>query len=118
MSVVTGITLQFSVAEEFSELNGEKDVFTLVEEINEWLAHRNFGPLASVEDAYGGNKHPQFCVCGGGYNYFPDDEFCSFVLSRPWGYPKDVILLVKHEDDPIKIMQPTSGECISSAPLK
>ncbi len=106
MSVVTGITLQFSCAEDFVEREAAPDLYPIVGEINKWLSDKGFLPLISVEMAYGGNKHPQFCVYGGGYNYFPDDEFSGLVKSVGWRCPDDVILLLKHEDDPIQIICP------------
>jgi len=106
MSTVTGITLQFSCAEDYVERISQSDLYPIIDEINKWLGKNGFGPLCSVEDAYGGNRHPQFCVYGGGYNSLPDDDFVAMVTTRAWRYPEDVILLLKHEDDPIKIIQP------------
>jgi hypothetical protein len=86
MSVVSGVTLQISVGEQSIEQDDGSDVFLNITKINEWLGERHFGPLVSVEDHYGGSKHPQVAVFGAGYNHFmPRDEFIGLVESRQRG---------------------------------
>ena len=54
----------------------------------------------------GGSKHPQVDVFGGGFNYFPNDEFAAFVLSLPWQCQENVALLVNPENGPTKVFRP------------
>lgn len=80
MSVVSGITLHTSSAD---------DERSLIDAVQRWLLERHFGPLVSlvsVEDKYGGSKHPQVSIWGAGYNYFStfESEFAKFVVALPW----------------------------------
>jgi hypothetical protein len=106
MSVVSGVTLQISVSEEYTERDAGPDVYALVVKINDWLKERNFGPLESVEGHYGGSKHPQVAVFGAGYNYFPEDDFAGFVTSLNWNLPECVVLLVNPEEGSTKVVRP------------
>lgn len=105
MSIVSGVTLHMSAAEKSFEQDG-KDVVHVVDKINGWLAEQHFGQLVSVEGHYGGNKHPQVLVYGGGYNYFPEDEFAKFVLSLVWDEPEEAVLLIQPDEGPTKIYRP------------
>ncbi|MER9116698.1 hypothetical protein NKH93_08745 [Mesorhizobium sp. M0954] len=78
MSVVSGVVLYTSSAEDRSSPNGLPILF---ESIQEWLAERApFQQLNSVEDSFGGSKHPQMFVAGGG-NAIPTGEG-SYVFAR------------------------------------
>lgn len=68
MSHVSGVTLQVSCGETSARASRE---------------HLS-GRLSLLTDHYGGTKHPQTIVIGGGMNYFDEDEFAAFVMSRPW----------------------------------
>lgn len=108
MSVVSGITLQISCAEDYVEQNEGPDDVPLVNQINEWLsARQDFWHLTSVEEHFCCGKHPQVLVYGGGFNYFPEEEFAAFVMSLPWRYPENVVLLVNPEDGPTRVIRPT-----------
>lgn len=102
MSVVSGITIQITVAEE----SDDESCCPLIDQINGWLAKRSFLPLASVEKYYGGSKHPQVLVFGAGFNYFPEAEFEKFFLSLKWKEPETVVLLINPEDGPTKVIRP------------
>lgn len=109
MSVVSGVTLHFSVAEDSTEQPDGSDIFANITKINDWLAERRFGPLASVEDHYGGSKHPQVALFGAGYNHFmPRDEFIGFVLTLDWWNPENVVLLINPEEGATMIFRPVA----------
>lgn len=108
MSVVSGVTLQISCAEDYTEREGAPDTVSLIDKVNAWLAEQTFGPLVAVEGRYGGNKHPQVLVYGAGYNAFFEDEFGTFVMSLPWNVPESVVLLIQPEDGPTKVFRPAS----------
>ena len=110
MSVVSGITLQHGLIEEYAlDSNENYERFDLVEKINHWLDGRGHGPLVSVEDIYGGGKNPQIKVYGGGFNHFPEEEFAAFVMSLAWEDLENVVLLIHPEDGPTKVFRPVQG---------
>ena len=106
MSMVSGITLQISCAEDYIEQKEGKDVIPIIEQINKWLFARHFQPLASVEDHYSGSKMPQVLVYGAGYNYFPEDEFAEYIQKLIWRLPENVVLLINPEDGATKVIRP------------
>lgn len=105
MSVVSGVVLCTSAAEDRSTPNGQPVLF---ERIQEWLADRAgpFQQLKSVEVSFGGSKHPQMFVAGGGFNHFPEDDFAAFVLSLPWQNPENVVLVIEPEERPTRVFRP------------
>jgi hypothetical protein len=107
MSVVSGITLLTGVSEDYIEQEDGSDRWPLIERINIWLDERNFSALTSVEDHYGGSKHPQLTVHGAGFNYFPEDDFAAFVLSLPWKQPENMLLIIQPEEGPTKVYRPS-----------
>lgn len=102
MSVVSGVTLTVSCAEDAYK-NGK----TLIEQVNKWLAARNFGPLVQVDQHYGGSKHPQVHVYGAGFNYFPANEFAKFAMALRWDYSENVVLLIQPEEGGTKVFRPS-----------
>lgn len=103
MSVVSGVVLCTSCAEE--EISEDGPV-VLFEKINEWLAAKGSFKLNRVEDSFGGGKHPQMFVAGGGFNYFPEDEFAEFVMSLPWLFPERVVLIIQPEECETRVFRP------------
>lgn len=97
MSIVTGIILSTSCDEDMSAPESPWNL------VNAWLVERNYGELKAVDDQFGGEKHPQITVAGGGYNQFPEEEFAKFVLSLDWATPENVVLVVQPEDGPPKV---------------
>lgn len=104
MSRVTGIVLCASTYD--SEFSGDEPATWTP--INAWLIERGFGELTFVEGNFGGNKHPQMLVAGGGFNYFPDDEFAEFVIGLPWQDPETVVLVVQPEMGATHVFRPAS----------
>lgn len=94
MSVVSGVTLIFSLGEDDDALCGA---------INWWLDDHGFGPLKPLDDHYGGSKHPQINALGGGYNAFLEDEFAQFIMSREWRAPENVVLVIQPEEGPTRV---------------
>ena len=110
MSVVTGIVLCASCGEpEFPELaNGDAGDPIWLVAVNGWLAEKSkIWRLDLVEDDFGGGKHPQMRVAGGGFNYFPEDEFLEFIKNHPWETPDNVVLIMQPEDGPTRVWQGT-----------
>ena len=110
MSVVSGIVLCSSCCEEHGS-GGEDAMPLLFEQINEWLDSRADGArvwsLKMVEDYFGGGKHPQMSVAGGGLNhFFCEEEFVDYVLQLPWRNPENVVLIVEPEDGETHVFRP------------
>jgi hypothetical protein len=106
MSYVTGVVLIMSCAED----TGDTDTPDLLTQINGWLFARKFGNLVLVQEQFGGNKHPQMFVAGGGYNYLPCDEFAAMVLALPWEYPSQVALVLSTEEQGIRCLTVASSQ--------
>ena len=94
MSVVSGVTIQANISNE-----------DFIENINKWLKARYFSQLCSVEHYYGGDKHPQVKIWGGGFNYFPEDDFASYIISLPWKFRENVVLLINPEEGSTRVWQ-------------
>lgn len=103
MSLVSGVTLQISSAEDEPD---DTEIKILVTTINAWLEEQEFDWLSRVDTEYAGYKSPQVEVYGAGFNYFYEDKFATFVMSLPWKYPKNVVLLINPESGPTKIFRP------------
>jgi len=105
VSVVSGVVLCASIAEDCSGPSGQ---LVLFERIQEWLVEHAgpFQQLNSVEDSFGGSKHPQMFVAGGGFNHFPEDDFAAFVLSLPWQNPENVVLVIDPEEGAPRVFRP------------
>ena len=102
MSIVSGVVLCTSCVE--FQSGDEDSPVVLFEEINKWLGSR--GRLTRVEDSFGGSKHPQMYVAGGGFNYFPEDEFAAFVMALPWEEPENVVLIIEPENGATRVFRP------------
>lgn len=80
--------------------------------MNGWLRDKKGAAgweLGLVSDHYAGGKHPQQYVAGGGFNYFAEDEFATFVLGLPWEHPENVVLVIQPEDGPTRVFRPTTN---------
>lgn len=110
MSVVSGITLLMSGGEE--DLGDDGDGRPVImEEIDGWLERAGFRPLAQLDQHYAGGKHPQIFAFGGGYNYFPEDDFAEMVLALSWGCPERLLLIIHPDQGPPRIWRaPAPGE--------
>lgn len=104
MSVVSSVILQVSCAEK----GFDTDVTThfLLDEINRWLGRQGKLPLRDLTPYMPCGKHPQTFVFGGGYNYFPEEEFAEHILSLEYEYPESVVLLINPEDGATKVFRP------------
>lgn len=104
MSVVSGVVLCTSIAEDCSSPNGQPVLF---ERIQEWLTEHAgpFQQLSSVEGSFGGSKHPQMFVAGGGFNHFPENDFATFVLSLPWQNPENVVLVIEPDEGATRVFR-------------
>ena len=108
MSYVTGVTLHLSFAEA-GDLDDLASVGELVGRINTWLKDCGHNPLVRIDSQYGGGKHPQALVLGGGFNYLRDDDFVELFLSMPWEDPENAILILNPEEGDAQIIRGTSG---------
>ena len=110
MSVVSGVVLCASCTEEYRN-QGEDGPPLWFEQINGWIVKqdRHWGQLKMVEYHFGGRKHPQMCVAGGGFNYFDEDAFVQIVLAFPWESPENVVLVIEPEDGPTRVFRPNAS---------
>ena len=112
VSSVTGVLLCYSIAEDFESADDAPPRF--LAEINQWLADRAWTPdlpqwrLDPVDEFFGGTKHPQISVWGGGFNHFPEDDFAAFIMSLDWRCPENVVLILNPEDGPARVLRPWS----------
>jgi hypothetical protein len=100
MSYVTGVMLICRCGEEEP-----------LAEIKQWLAERgqdeSYWTLNEISDRAGGSKHPQFDAFAGGFNYFDEDEFAYFVMTRQWDRPEGVVLTLQPEETATRVFRPT-----------
>ena len=108
MSVVSGVVLCTASSEDCSSPNGQPVLF---ESIQEWLSEHAgpFQQLNSVEGSFGGSKHPQMFVAGGGFNHFPEDDFVAYVMSLPWQNPENVVLVIDPEEGATRVFRPENA---------
>ena len=112
VSSVTGVVLCCSISEDCESADDAPPRF--LAEINQWLAdraHRDGPPqweLVPVDEFFGGAKHPQISVWGGGFNHFPEDDFAAFIMSLDWRCPENVVLILNPEDGPARVLRPWS----------
>lgn len=97
MSYVSGVTLQ---------VDDENDAEIVRTVVNGWLKSEGHSELESVEDCYGGAKHPQVYVFGGGFNYLDEDGLAELVKSASWASPENVVLLINPEGGATKVVRP------------
>lgn len=97
MSWVSGVTLQVDLGE-------DTDIVEAV--IVPWLKSEGHGTLEHVEDHYGGRKHPQVTVFGGGFNYLDDDALAELVMKQRWNNPGNVVLLINPEEGETIVVRP------------
>ena len=110
MSWVTGILICHSVMETYRERDDGEDYYAIIVEINSWLHAKGYTALHRLDGHMRNGKHPQMIVWGGGYNYFPDNEFLEFFRTRDWESKEEVFLLFNPEDGPLAVLQPFQGE--------
>src|SRR5688572_5443825 len=95
MSVVTGIMLILGVGDWEEEP---------LQEVQSWLAERDWPPLADVSEHASGSKHPQFEAWSAGVNYFLDEEdFAQFAMTRKWRDPGNLVLVLQPEEGPSRV---------------
>ncbi len=105
MSVVSSVLLQMSVCEDaFDMALGPGGLLMLAA----FLDGHGKRPLADLTDHMPCGKHPQTFVFGGGYNYFPEDEFAEFVMAIEWQCPENVVLVINPEEGPTRVWRPTT----------
>jgi hypothetical protein len=103
MSVVTGVTI---IAQSCSE-----SLDVLIQQLNDWIANDppcGGGRLFQVDQYYGGGKHPENFVWGGGFNYLSWREFVEYAKTLPWKdevLPEEqrVILIVSPDQTPAEV---------------
>lgn len=103
MSVVTGVTIITNCCNESLD--------TLIQRINEWIVDDppcGGGRLFQVDQYYGGGKHPECLVWGGGFNYLSWSKLIDFVKGLPWkdyfNVEEDrVILVISPDQRPMEV---------------
>jgi hypothetical protein len=108
MSVVTGIVICHSCVEGYEETDDGSDKYAVIEELNDFLKKYEKSPLHRLDEHMCNGKHPQMIVWGGGYNYFPNEEFLEFFRSRKWNEREEVFMVFNPEEGPISIVRPTT----------
>lgn len=108
MSDVTGVILCTSSLESPSDDDPHGPCWAAVQA---WLVARGFEPLAYVDIAFGGTKHPQMIVGGCGFNHFwiHRDEFSDFVGDLPWVELCNVLLTMQPEEGWTTLHRYSSG---------
>lgn len=104
MSSVSSVILQVSCAEDGFDCEEEKH--KNIDKINKWLKKNNKFPLVDLTSYMQRGKHPQTFVFGAGYNFFPEEDFASFIINRKYNYPENVVLLINPEDGKTKVYRP------------
>ena len=106
MSVVTGVTI-------ISQCCNDDSIEVLIQRLNAWIRLDppcGGGVLKQVDEHYGGGKHPENLVWGGGFNYLSWREFIEYAKSLPWGesvtLPEEerIILVVSPEQTPAEVI--------------
>ena len=101
MSVVSGVTVFCSVADELAE--NDQFVAGCLNELA-----RTFGAEAhfvELSEKYGGPKHPQQLAFGAGLNHFSNHEndFAHSVFQLKWSMPEHVVVVIKPENGRTKV---------------
>jgi hypothetical protein len=100
MSVVTGIMLILGAGDWGAEP---------LREVQEWIAENYHDQqLKDVSDHAGGGKHPQFEAWAAGINYFDEDAFIEYAMSREWLHPEAMVLIVQPEDGTSRVFRPSA----------
>lgn len=106
MSLVTGVMI-------ISQCCNEHAIEPLVEKLNEWIANDvacGGGRLFEVDQYFGGRKHPECLVWGGGFNYLSWGGFIAYAESLPWReavtLPEEerVIMVVTLDQKPAQVI--------------
>lgn len=102
MSDVTNILLSFDICEEEDDpgdVMGETSDYTMLTQINAWLAPRYGAFGVDADWIAGGTKHLEAPLYIAAFNHFDLDAFCAFLRTLPWLYPQHVQLFVQEEND-------------------
>ena len=111
MSVVTGVLLLTSVGDEDNAETFSRKTADLDEA---------YQPLrGDVSGSLRTRKHPQFCVYGGGINYFSEkhrDQLIAMFREFPWEWPENAVLILQPEEGDTVVVRPTDPEATPVAP--
>jgi hypothetical protein len=107
MSFCISVVLCMSSAEQSDDGN-----YALGERVNEWLEQHDVAAMLDVSHSFGGYQSPDMIVMGGGFGYFPDEEFADFVLALPWENPGRVVLIIQPDQGETRVFRPTSNSQI------
>lgn len=108
MSVVSGVTVFVSVIE--SETDDGDDIAVM---LDGWLeAVGAVGRFSELSEAYGGGKHPQQFVHGGGFKYFDEDGFAARFNAHRWESAENAVLVIQPEDGTTRVWAGT--RCIQN----
>lgn len=104
MSVVTSIILSVSASENGFDFD-ENETYQ-IDKINAFLRHRGKTDLHFLTPHMHNGKHPQTLTFGGGYNFFPEDDFLNFVSVMEWQSPENVILIIQPDQGRTLVWRP------------
>ena len=85
------------------------DIKEPMEQVNAWIAGNNItGEIAPVnlENHHSGDRGFSMELFGGGFNYFPVDDFINFVKTVNFGMFSDqTVVMLTTETDPTIVIQ-------------
>ncbi len=104
MSTVSGVVICTHCGETDPGEDGPDDP-CLWQRIDAWLVEHGHKPLVRVEDHAVTQKHPQMSIAAGGLNVLDEDAFSAFVMSLPWRYPENVVLVLEPEEGATRVFR-------------
>ncbi len=107
MSRVSSVILQVSCSE--SGFGSCVDIpldTSKIDKINKWLKSYDKFSLVDLTGMMPRGKGQGTMVFGGGYNYFPEEEFSRFILNMSFSHPRKVVLIIDTEARALKVFRP------------
>ncbi len=102
MSHVTGVVLILIDHEEDSAAVHSPGLLAL----QAWLREIDVGQLVSVDEMFGGWKHPGITCWGGGFNHLDVGAFTVLFHEKEWRHPEQALLMLTMEDEPSVVVRP------------
>jgi hypothetical protein len=101
MSHVTAVVLMLSGMEEDSEHVHSPGLAAL----QSWLRAHDVGQLVSIDQMFGGWKHPGITCWGGGFNHLDVEDFTAVFRQQEWRRPEQAVLVLTTEDEPSVVVR-------------
>ncbi len=104
MSRVTAVVLVLGGAEE----DGEHVHSPGLAHLQACLREMDVGQLVSVDNLFGGWKHPGISCWGGGFNHLDVGEFVDVFRAQEWRCPEQALMILTTENEPSVVVRPAS----------